>query len=81
MASSLPTSFVEYSHRNVKFGQRGKALSAKFDIFLRLPDGQPIWIKAVESLEEARKQLTELSERTPGEYFIFNAFSGQVIVT
>ncbi|HUL35689.1 MAG TPA: hypothetical protein VL128_17535 [Candidatus Eisenbacteria bacterium] len=56
-------------------------MSAKFDIFMQLSDGQPIWIKAVESLEEAKRQLTELSEKTPGEYFIFNANSGQVIVS
>jgi hypothetical protein len=59
--------------------KKEEAMSAKFDIFKRLSDGQPIWVKAVESLEEARKQLTELSEKTPGEYFIFNAISGQVI--
>jgi len=52
---------------------------AKFDIFMRLPDGHPIWIKAVESLEEARKQLNQLSERDPGDYFIFNTLNGQVI--
>jgi hypothetical protein len=54
-------------------------MSAKFDIFMRLPDGHPIWIKAVESLEEARKQLNQLSKRDPGDYFIFNTLNGQVI--
>lgn len=54
-------------------------MSAKFDIFMRLPDGHPIWIKAVESLEEARRQLHQLSEQDPGEYFIFNALNGQKI--
>jgi hypothetical protein len=55
-------------------------MSAKFDIFVRLSDGHPVWVKAVESLEEARKQLAELSEVTPGDYFIFNTISGKVIV-
>jgi hypothetical protein len=59
----------------------GGILSGKFDIFLRLPDGQPIWIKAVESLEEARRQMMQLNERDPGEYFIFNALSGRVVVS
>lgn len=54
---------------------------AKFDIFMRLPDGQPIWVEAVESLEEARKQLSDLRENTCGEYFIFNSTSGQVIAS
>ena len=55
-------------------------MSAKFDIFLRLPDGHPIWIRAVESLEEAKRQLILLNNSTPGEYFIFNALSGQVVL-
>jgi len=54
-------------------------MTAKFDIFMRLPDGQPIWVKAVESLEEARHQLTKIAEEAPGEYFIFNARNGRVI--
>lgn len=51
----------------------------KFDIFMRLSDGPPILVKAVETLEEAKKQLMELSARTPGDYFIFNPISGEVI--
>jgi hypothetical protein len=54
-------------------------LSAKFDIFMRLSDGHPIWVKAVDSLEEAKRQLMELSEKTPGEYFIFHATSGAIV--
>ena len=53
---------------------------ARFDIFMRLPDGHPIWVKAVETLEEAKKQLAELSKRTPAEYFIFNTLSGRVVL-
>jgi hypothetical protein len=52
---------------------------AKFDIFMRLPDGQPIWIKAVESLEDAKRLLKQFASNTPGEYFIFDAGNGQVI--
>ena len=54
-------------------------MRAKFDIFVRQADGQPIWIRAVESLEEAKRQLKELSSQRPGDYFIFNAISGQVV--
>ena len=54
-------------------------MSAKFDIFLRQPDGHPIWVKAVETLDEARRQIVALAEAVPGDYFIFNAMSGQVI--
>jgi hypothetical protein len=34
----------------------------------------------VESLEDARRQLTQLTESAPAEYFIFNALSGQVVL-
>ena len=51
----------------------------KFDLFMRLPDGQPVWIKAVESLETARKQLTQMAADSPGEYFIFNTMNGRLI--
>jgi hypothetical protein len=54
-------------------------MSAKFDIFKRLPDGQPIWIKAVESLEEARRQLIQIATTSPGDYFIYNTRDGRVI--
>jgi hypothetical protein len=52
---------------------------ANFDIFMRLPDGQPVWIKAVDTLGEAEHQLAEISAKCPGEYFIFNAGNGQVL--
>jgi hypothetical protein len=55
-------------------------MDAKFDIFKKLPDGHPIWIKAVEGLEEARNQLDQMSQTAPGEYFIFNTRSGQIVV-
>jgi hypothetical protein len=54
-------------------------LSAKFDIFLRQSDGHPIWVKAVETLDEAKRQIATLAEAVPGDYFIFNAMSGRVI--
>lgn len=54
-------------------------MSAKFDIFKRLPDGHPIWVKAVENLEEAKWQLTQIAATSPGDYFIFSAREGRVI--
>jgi hypothetical protein len=56
-----------------------ETMSAKLDIFRRLPDGNPMWIKAVESLEEARRQLVQMSETDPGDYFIFNTINGRVL--
>jgi hypothetical protein len=55
-------------------------MMAMFDIFMRLPDGQPVWIKAVHTLEEAELQLAQLAAKSPGDYFIFNVHNGQVTV-
>jgi hypothetical protein len=52
---------------------------AKFDIFRKLPNGQPLWVKAVEGLEEAKRQLTQIAETSPGDYFIYNTRNGQRI--
>jgi hypothetical protein len=54
-------------------------MDAKFDIFKKLPDGQPIWVRAVEGLEEARRQLMQMAQAAPGDYFIYNTRNGQVI--
>jgi hypothetical protein len=50
-----------------------------FDIFKRLPDGQPLWVKAVDGLEEARAQLARLAASAPGEYFIYSVRHGRVL--
>ncbi len=55
-------------------------MSGNFDIFVRLPEGQLIWIKAVESLEEAERELNLIAAELPGDYFIFNAGNGQVTI-
>ena len=55
-------------------------VSAQLDIFKRLPDGHPIWVKAVEGLEEAKRQLAKMASDCPGNYFIFNTRSGTIVV-
>ncbi len=54
-------------------------MMAMFDIFMRLPDGQPVWIKAVNTLEQAEREVAQLAAKSPGDYFIFNVNSGQVL--
>jgi hypothetical protein len=54
-------------------------MDAKFDIFKKLPDGHPLWVKAVEGLEEAKNQLARLIASSPGEYFIYSACRGCVV--
>ena len=57
----------------------GAVVDAKFDIFKKLPDGRPIWVKAVDGLEEAKKQLARLAVSSPGEYFIYSARNGGIV--
>jgi hypothetical protein len=54
-------------------------MDAKFDIFKKLPDGHPIWVKAVDGLEEAKAQLARLAAHAPGEYFIYSVRNGRVV--
>ena len=56
-------------------------MGAKFDIFKRLPDGHPLWVKAVEGLEEAKAQLARLTASSTDEYFIYSVRNGRVIHT
>ena len=56
-------------------------MKAKFDIFKKLPNGHPLWVKAVEELEEAKALLARLAETSPGEYFIYSPRNGTVIET
>jgi len=50
------------------------------DIFKRLPDGHPLWVKAVDGLEEARAQLVRLAASAPGEYFVYSVQHGRVVL-
>jgi len=54
-------------------------MGAKFDIFKKLPDGHPLWVKAVEGIEEARAQLARLAASSTDEYFIYSVHNGCVI--
>jgi hypothetical protein len=57
---------------------RSAMMDTTFDIFKKLPDGHPIWVKAVDGLEEAKRQMMQMSDRAPGNYFICNLKSGRV---
>ncbi len=54
-------------------------MGVKFDIFRRQTDGHPVWMKAVEGLEEARVEIAQIAKASPGEYFIYDTRNGSVI--
>jgi len=54
-------------------------MNAKFDIFKILPDGRPLWIRAVDGLDEAKNHIGRMATTSPGEYFLFNIRNGSII--
>jgi hypothetical protein len=54
-------------------------IDAKFDIFKKLPDGHPMWVTAVVGLEEAKRQLDQITRTAPGEYFIYSLRNRKII--
>jgi hypothetical protein len=52
---------------------------APFDVFRRDLLGTPVWIEAVSDFETARRRISELVEKAPGEYFVFSQKSQKVV--
>ena len=44
--------------------------NSTFDIFKRLPDGNPVWIAAIQGLQEAKERMAHEAAISPGDYFI-----------
>jgi hypothetical protein len=58
--------------------------SLTYDIFERLPDGQPMWVKAVTSLEEAREEIAALRVRrgrNARDFFVYDLRRGKEVST
>ena len=53
-------------------------MQTAFDIFVRLPDGHPLWIEAVENFEQARKCLKKVARNAVGDCFIYSEKNGVV---
>jgi hypothetical protein len=43
-----------------------------YDIFRKLPAGDPVWVEAVQGLQDAETRLRELVAVRPGEYYIYD---------
>jgi hypothetical protein len=53
--------------------------SASFDILRRHSDGSFIWVEAAAELSLAKDRLQQLYSATPGEYFVFDQKSQQIV--
>ena len=56
-------------------------MNQTYDIFRDLAETGPIWIEAVQGLDQAKARLTELLEARPGNYFIFDPLAAKVIAS
>jgi hypothetical protein len=51
----------------------GRAImTVTYDIFRKLPAGEPVWVEAVQGLEDAKSRLQELATVRPGDYYIYD---------
>jgi hypothetical protein len=50
-----------------------------FDILKRDEDGSFIWLEAAQNLETAQARLQELCAKAPGDYFVFDQKSQQIV--
>jgi hypothetical protein len=54
-------------------------MNLTYDIFRKLPDGIPIWVEAVQTLELAHARLDGLIKSHPGDYVVYDLSRRQVI--
>jgi hypothetical protein len=55
--------------------------SAQLDIFRKDSRGNPVWLDCVTDLEAARSRLNELASVAPGEYFVFDQRTHQIVAS
>ena len=56
-------------------------MTESYDIFRELAETGPIWIEAVQGLENAKARVAELLAMRPGNYFIYDPLAAKVIAS
>src|ERR1700722_20254360 len=59
--------------------QGGEEMGLVYDVFERLPDGQPMWVQAVATLDNGRGQMVELRAARGGaadDFFVYDVRRG-----
>jgi hypothetical protein len=51
----------------------------QLDILKRTEDGSFVWMEAANDLSMAKARLKQLVDNTPGEYFVFDQRSQQIV--
>jgi hypothetical protein len=55
--------------------------SVSLDIFRRDAQGNPIWVGTTQDMHDARDHLNRLALALPGEYFVFDQRTHQVVAS
>jgi hypothetical protein len=56
-------------------------MDAIYDIFRDFPDSGPIWMEAIQGLENAKMRLVNVLELHPGTYFLYDSRAAKIIAT
>jgi hypothetical protein len=56
-------------------------VNATYDIFIHHPESGPIWVEAIQGLENARMRVINLLVTSPGDYFVYDPINAKVVVT
>jgi hypothetical protein len=60
----------------------GEGMSPAYDLFERLPDGQPMWVKAVASMDDAQALIVNLIDSRGAvakDFFVYDVKRGAVV--
>ena len=52
-----------------------------YDVFRKDLLGTPVWMETAPDLETAELRVTELAGRSPGEYFVFDQRTHQIVAS
>jgi len=55
--------------------------SFSLDIFRKDAHGSPVWMDAVQDLDDARHRLRQLALALPGEYFVFDQRTHNIVTS
>jgi hypothetical protein len=56
-------------------------MNSHLSIFRKDVRGNPVWLDCVKDLETARFRLNELASVIPGEYFVFDQRTHQIVAS
>jgi hypothetical protein len=54
-------------------------LAIRFDILIRHRDGSLLWVEAASNIQLAKSRLKQLCAANPGDYFVFDQTSQQIV--